>query len=291
VVGYRVHRVVQQVMRDRTDTEGREQWINSACDVVNGAYSFDPEQPEHWPACDALAPHARALRLQIGSGTAPASYGQVLNQASVYLQVRGSYRDARDFLELALELALRLFGPDHANVAASRFNLALVLHALDEHEESWRQTVMALKSDLRQFGPDHPKIAKHLSILASIRSLSGEHGEALRLIEVAPESANDAARRSTLAIVLGERGEHEEALRQIENVLESALGRFGPDHLHVAAYRHIHAYLLHQSGENRAALEQIDLALAVFTHKLPPSHPSIAFTAALREAIVAAMGD
>jgi tetratricopeptide (TPR) repeat protein len=185
VVGYRVHRVVQQVMRDRMDAEGRELWIEPACDVVNEAYWFDPQQPEHWPACDALAPHARALRLQIESGTAPASYGRMLTQASVYLWVRGSYRDARDFREMALESDLRQFGPDHPEVAVSRSNLASILSPLGEHGEARRQIEMALESELRQFEPDHPNVAMSRWKLANVLYRFGEYPAALEQIDLA----------------------------------------------------------------------------------------------------------
>jgi tetratricopeptide (TPR) repeat protein len=300
VVGYRVHRVVQQVMRDRTDAEGRELWITSAGDVVNKAYSFDPEQPEHWPACDALAPHARALRLEIGSGTASASYGRMLNQASLYLQARGSYHDARDFRELALESALRQFGPDHPNVATYRSNLATILRALGEHGEARRQIEKALESDLRQFGPDHPNVALRRSNLAIILRDWGEHGEARRQIEMAleadlrqfgPDHPNVAVSRSNLANILGALGEHGEARRQIEMALESDLRQLGPDHPTVALRRGVFAQALYQLGEYRAALEQIDLALDVFTKKLPPGHPHIGTATRDRAVILAALGD
>jgi len=148
VAGYSVHRVVQQVVRDRVAAEGKSgQWLTAACDVVDAAFPPQPQEPASWAANDALLPHARLIREHVRGVEAPASLGRMLNEASIYLRVRGLYAEARDFRELALESALRQLGPDHPDVAVYRSNLSSILGDLGEHGEARKQFELAQESD------------------------------------------------------------------------------------------------------------------------------------------------
>ena len=254
VSGYSLHRLVQQVVRDRQTAAGeRAQWIKAACDLVNEAFPFDSGEPAFWAVSEALLPHARAIRECMreaaGPEDAPASLGRLLNHAGAYLRVRGLYGEARAFRELALESDLRQFGPDHPTVAVSRSNLSNILRDLGEHQESRKQIELALASDLRQFGPDHPTVA---------------------------------VRRSNLSGILGALGEHQEARKQIELALESDLRQFGPDHPAVAVRRSNLSNILGALGEHQEARKQIELALDIFRAKLPGGHPHIRAAEAIR---------
>ncbi len=300
VTGYSLHRVVQQVVRDRQAADALEmQWLTVACDVVNAAFAFDPGEPEHWAASEALLPHARAIRGHVRDRAVPASVGRLLNEAGIYLRVRGLYREAGDFLELALELAVREL-PDHPHVAVYRSNLANILGSLAEHAEARKQIEQALESDLRQFGPDHPNVAGHRSNLANILSDLGEHAEARKQIELALESAlrqlgpdhpNVAVHRSSMAKILGSLGEHAEARKQIELALESALRQFGPDHPTVAVHRSILANILSDLGEHAEARKQIELALESALRQFGPDHPNVAVRRSNLAVILRALGE
>ncbi|MBM3797209.1 MAG: tetratricopeptide repeat protein [Acidobacteria bacterium] len=92
------------------------------------ARPFDCDEPPHWTAAEALMPHTRVVRAEAGQRIAEIdSVGLLLNQASLYLRLRGLYQEAKEYCELALASALRQFGPDHPNVAISRSNLANIL--------------------------------------------------------------------------------------------------------------------------------------------------------------------
>ncbi len=284
--GYLVHRVVQQVLRERLAADGAgAQWLAAACDLVDAAFPFDSDEPGFWPACEALLPHARAIREHVRLLGSPASLGRMLNQTGVYLRVRGLYKEARDFQDLALKSDLRQFGPDHPTVAVDRSNLANILGALGEHAEARKQIELALESALRQFGPDHPNVALRRSNLANILGALGEHAEARKQIELAlesdlrlfgPDHPNVAAHRSNLASILGDLGEHAEARKQIELALESALRQLGPDHPNVAVRRSNLANILGDLGEHAEARKKIELALESDLRQFEPDHPNVA---------------
>jgi tetratricopeptide (TPR) repeat protein len=286
VTEYSVHRVVQQLLRDRQAVAStNSQWLTAACDLVSAAFSFDPGEPQFRAASAALLPHARALRQHGRDMDRPASLGRLLNETAIYLRVRGLYSEARDFQDLALELDLRQLGPDHPTVAAHRSNLAIILGYLGEHGEARKQIELALESGLLQFGPEHPEVAARRSNLAASLMDLGEHGEARKQIELALESAllqfgpdhpTVAVRRSNLAVILRNLGEYGEAQKQIELALESALRQFGPDHPNVAIYRSNLANVLGDLGEHEEARKQIELALESDLRQFGPDHPEVA---------------
>ncbi|MCC6539643.1 MAG: tetratricopeptide repeat protein, partial [Bryobacterales bacterium] len=187
VAGYYVHRVVQQVMRGRMrDDAERWQWLVRACDVLSRAFPFDCDEPPHWAASAALLPHTQAVWTEAGERvTEIDSADRLLNQASLYLQLRGLYAEAKEFLHSALALAMRQFGPDHSEVAIRRSNLAIILRNLGEHAAAREQIQLALASDLKQFGPDHPNVAISRSNLANILRNLGEHAAAREQIQLA----------------------------------------------------------------------------------------------------------
>jgi tetratricopeptide (TPR) repeat protein len=287
VTGYFMHRVVQEVVRDRLKAnEAGAQWLAVACSLVNAAFRFDPQEPNFWAASEALLPHARSLREHVrGASSPPASVGRLLNEASIYLRVRGLYVEARDFRELVLESDLRHLGPDHPNVAVYRSNLADSLRDLGEHAEARKQIELALESALRQFGPDHPTVAVRRSKLGITLWDLGEHAGARKQIELAlesdlgqfgPDHPNVAVYRSNLATILRALGELEEARKQIELALESDLRQFGPDHPNVAVHRSNLANILRDLGEHAEARKQIELALESDLRQFGPDHPTVA---------------
>jgi tetratricopeptide (TPR) repeat protein len=298
-VGYAVHRVVQQMMRERMGSEG-ERWFGVVCDVVGQAMPIESREPPNWGTMEALLPHARSIRSFADEFDSPGSLGRLLNEAAVYLRIRGLFGEARDFVQLALELGLGQFGPDHPEVALRRSNLATILRRLGELHEARKEIDMALESDLRQFGPDHPNIAVRRSNLANILRDLGEYQEARKQIELAlesdlrqfgPDHSNVANDRSNLAIVLGDLGEHQEARKQIELALESSLRQLGPDHPNVADHRSNLAHILGALKEHQEARKQIELALGSDLRQFGPDHPNVAIRRTNLAAVLNVVGD
>jgi tetratricopeptide (TPR) repeat protein len=298
---YSVHRVVQEVVRDRLAENGDAmEWLRNACDLVSRAFPFDSDEPPFWPVSEALLPHARQVRDLVRGRELPASLGRLLSQASLYLQVRGHYAEGRDFLELALESDLLHLGPDRPEVAVRRSNLAIVLSRLGEHGEARKQIELALESGLRQLGPDHSEVAVRRSNLAIVLRRLGEHGEARKQIELAlesdlrqlgPDHPNVAVRRSNLATILRDLGEHGEARKQIELALESDLQQLGPDHPNVAVRRSNLADILGALGEHGEARKQIELALESDLQQFGPDHPKVAVRRSNLAAVLYRTGD
>jgi hypothetical protein len=155
--------------------------------------------PPQWPACEILLPQARALRQRCKTQSAPTSIGRLLNQAALYLGVRGRYFECRDFYELALETELNqcgrssnlaytlieFLGPEPPGLVCARTNLANILGCLGEHEAAREQNQLALESEVMRFGPNDPRLATVRSNLALNLNDLGKHGAALHEMELA----------------------------------------------------------------------------------------------------------
>ena len=239
------------------------------------------------------------LESQAKSATDPSTQARIWDEIARLHRYLGRYSEAEKLYRLALESAVRQFGPDHPTVAVRRSNLATILRDLGEHQQARQQIELALESELRQFGPDHPNVAVSRSNLANILGDLGEHQQARHQIELAleselrqfgPDHPTVAVSRSNLAIILRDLGEHQQARQQIELALESALRQFGPDHPTVAVSRSNLANILHALGEYRQALREIDQALDVLRKKLPSGHPHIQSAAAFREILIRLIG-
>ena len=301
--GYFMHRVVQQVMRDRLATVGTAmQWVTAACDVVNAAFPSDLEIPVPlWPTCEALLPHVRAIREYVGSADAPASFAQLLRKAAGgYLRLRGPYTQGLDFQRWALELNLRRFGPDHVDVAIDRSNLAVFLRNLGDHREALTQINLALDSVLRQFGPDDGKVAPLRLILANTLREVGDYNEARNQVELAlelvlrtfgPDDLQVAVLRSGLSAILIALGRYAEARDQTQLSLDLSLRKLGPDHYNITVLRSNLATSLSRLGQDAEAREQMQMALESDLRQLGPDHPRVAKCRSSLAMILRALGE
>jgi tetratricopeptide (TPR) repeat protein len=299
VSAYRVHRLVQQVMRHRMASEGTASaWLAEACALVERAHP--PLLPKHWEVFSKLLPHARAIRAAVGSGDSPPTFGPMLERVALYLQQRGLYTEARDFQASALESDLRNLGSDHPAIADRRAKLASILSDLGEDQLARTHMQAALDAELARYPPDHPTVLDRRSDLGVILRRLKEYGEARRHMEIVleaaldrfgPDHANVAITRSNLAVILLRSELPNEARLQAQQALDSDLRRLGPDDTDVATDRSNLAMVLIELGDHEEALTQLDLALESETHTFGKAHPTVAVTRLNRAKALLAKGD
>src|SRR5207302_2000630 len=109
-----VHRLVQAVTRERLSPEEQREYAAAAVELVNEAFRFDEDDPGTWKECERLTPHGLAAVAHAEEREeAGASASRLLNAIALYLRSRADYQDARRHLERALQIAERVYGPDH----------------------------------------------------------------------------------------------------------------------------------------------------------------------------------
>ena len=119
-----------------------------------------------WPA---------ALRAQDDPGIAQL---KALNERAVQLKEQGEYQKAIELVEQVVKLAIKEFGPDHPDVAASLNNLAELYRAMGRYADAEPLYKRSLKIDEQTYGPDHSEVATDLNNLATLYQAMGRYAEA-----------------------------------------------------------------------------------------------------------------
>jgi tetratricopeptide (TPR) repeat protein len=82
-----------------------------------------------------------------------------LRERGAQLFHQGEYKKATEAFEQALSLAIKVFGPDHPDVALSIYQLAGLYDAQGRYAEAEPHYLRSLKILEEKLGPDHPNVA------------------------------------------------------------------------------------------------------------------------------------
>ena len=165
------HRLVQMVVRNEMRPAERKRKAAAAVSLISVAYAFKSEDLETWPRADQLLPHA----LHVAEYShiervddEPTSH--LLNEMGSHLRMLGQFLDAKANLERALEIAEKVYGPDHPEVATDLNNLGLALQDLGDLPGAKANLERALEIRRAVLGDDHPKTKLALENLKSLES-------------------------------------------------------------------------------------------------------------------------
>jgi hypothetical protein len=106
---------VQAVTIDQMPPELASQWHQAAGALIEAAIPDDTAQPEAWPVCAALLPHALAAVAEDSDG---------MNRLVNYLGWRGSYGAAVELQRRILVAYERSSGPEDPALLTARHELA-----------------------------------------------------------------------------------------------------------------------------------------------------------------------
>src|SRR5271165_4897692 len=158
-----------------------------------------------------------------------------LNQQVTQLIAQGKYQEAIPIAERAVEVAKRLHGLEHPDMATSLNNLAVLYDTVHEYAKAEPLLQEALRIRQKVLGSEHPDTATCLNNLAELYRAMGEYAkaeplyqEALRIRQKAlgPEDPNTAQSLNNLAVLYREMGEYAKA----EPLLQEALRIRNPMH-------------------------------------------------------------
>jgi tetratricopeptide (TPR) repeat protein len=295
--GYLVHRIVQQVVRDRHIAERKwGKWLDSASWLLDRTFPNASDGPETWPDCEALLPHVRAIRQLSPKSCHRTTLVVVFRRTAAYLNKRAQYSEAVEFLMAAIQSAEPRLGPDHYLILDCREDLADVLRELGRFTEAREQAELALQGALRHHDGDEysARIASCRFRLAVILNCLGDITGARREMELVIDCDEQRlgkyhavyeAELLALVHLLGDKAVHLKVRESTERALQSALQEFGPDHPNVATARHNLASVLEELGEVPEARRQQELALESLLKSFGANHPDVAHSR-LRLAII-----
>ncbi|HEY3365509.1 MAG TPA: FxSxx-COOH system tetratricopeptide repeat protein [Symbiobacteriaceae bacterium] len=281
-----IHRLVQEVIRDRLGDVGGQRWVDVAAAVLTKVFPGDVGNLDQWPVCKLLLPHAESVLEQIYPRELDsAATGYLRDQLGTYLWRVGGYPRALAHLERGLAIDERGLGPKHENTAASHNNLGNLLSAMGRYEEALGHLQKALDICRRILGPDNPDTASSHNNLGTILDNMGRHEEALDHLKQAldirqrvlpPDHPQIATAHNNLAALLYHMKRYEEALARHRQALDIRQRGLPPDHPDTAITHSNLGSVLDDMGRNEEGLAHHQQALDIMQRVLPPVHPDLA---------------
>jgi DNA-binding SARP family transcriptional activator/Tfp pilus assembly protein PilF len=280
---YTLHRLVQSAARAALGPAAGA-WYESAAAVAQAAF---PEcDLRHWPRCERLAPHARAVLDALPRDAAFAPAARLALRCGRYLHKRAAYADAESVLRrgLAIAEAGNALAPnselgDHlAAVAARRRDTSRGAEA----EPLLRRSIELLE---QHCGAEHPAVAAVLNDFAILLHYANRVTEAethyrrALAIDEHASGANApvvALRLHNLALALHETNGTAEAEPLLRRALSIDRGAYGPDHPDVASDLGSLGWLLLDSGRIIEAEPLLQRTIDIRAAAFGDAHPSFA---------------
>jgi len=234
---------------------------------------------------------ARALLAEVESTHGPAS-AEAADALDVLVESRwrqGKFGEpeTRELAQRALDIKTEVLGPDHASVAESLNNLAVISFFIGDYGAAGSLWERAVEIRERTLAPDDPQLAQTLNNLANLLQTIGDYDAALplygRALEIrkhalGPESARVADSLSNLGVLVASMGDYTRARSLLEEAIEIKKKVLGPEHPKVASSMNSLAYVLDVIGDYEGERPLLEEAMRIWEATLGPDHPRVAAT-------------
>ncbi len=283
-----VHRLVQAVTLIQTPAGVAEAWRQAAGDLIEAALPRNPRQPDTWPDCSALLPHAQAA-LPI--------YANGMSVIADYLTYTGSYAAARRLHRRIADAREELLGREHPQTLRAYAGLAHVTGLAGDPAGARNQVAALLPVLLQVLGQEHQQTR---TAQASLARWTGEAGDAagardqfaallpVRERLLGPEHPETLAMRASLAGWTGEAGDAAGARDQFAALLPVVERILGPEHSQTLTAQASLARWTGEAGDAAGARDQFAALLPVRERLLGPEHPE---TLAMRASLAGWTGE
>ncbi len=296
-----IHRLVQEVTRERLSDAGREQWAGVAACVVSEAFPGDSNDVRVWPICGPLETHAEQSAGHAENlAVEPNAAARLLNQLALYVWARAEYGRAKGYFKRAIGIVERQFGESDSRVATTVNNLGLVLRDQGDLEGAKACFERALKIAEAAFGPDHPEVAIDVNNLGLVLRTEGDlegakacYERALKIGEatLGHDHPSVAIRVNNLGGVLEAQGDLEGAKACYERALKIDEAAFGPDHPEVATDVNNIGGVLRTEGDLEGAKACFERALKINEAAFGADHPNVAMCLNNLGVVIEELGD
>jgi tetratricopeptide (TPR) repeat protein len=167
---FSIHRLVQEIARQRLCTEEQQSALERALELVDGKLPSALWDQQGWQLWENIAPHCRALLARVRDHTLEPKATRMMNQLALWLHNRAEYGEAETLYRRALAIDGKSLGPFHPDIATRLNNLASLLQDTDRLAEAEPFYRRALAIDEKALGPTHPGVATDLNNLALLGS-------------------------------------------------------------------------------------------------------------------------
>ena len=181
---YRMHRLMQDVVRHRLASDERKEWIKGAAQGLLLVWISN----EAYQARRQIALHVTALSVHLVEEAAYSETADaLLAQTGNYLHIQGRYADADPILERSLQLCKVSLSYPHNDIATSLGNLAALYKTQGRYAEAEPLYNEALEIRRQVLPYPHNSIAIGLNNLAMLYETQGRYAEAEPLMSEALE--------------------------------------------------------------------------------------------------------
>jgi CHAT domain-containing protein/Tfp pilus assembly protein PilF len=235
---------------------------------------------------DEVQASARALLAAEEEDADDARTAEILDALVESLWRSGKAQDpeTRELAERAVALKEGALGPDHAGMASSLNNLAILDFFTGQYSDAKPLWERALEIRETTLGPDDPAVAQSMNNLANLLQTIGDYEGARSLYErslairekvLDPEHPRLADSMNNLGVLLRNMGDFSASRPLIEKALELKTKSLGPDHPKVASSANALGNVLWEMGDRERARTLFQQAQAVWEKALGPDHPSL----------------
>jgi hypothetical protein len=270
-----VHRLVQAVARAQLSAEAAARWQQAAAALVEAAVPADPQEPEAWPACATLLPHALAVLGLTSDG---------MRRLAEYLGDSGSYPAARDMFRLIADAhpGTDEHGPAYPGPLTARHSLARWTGQAGDAAGARDQLAALVPVCGKFLGPGDPLTLACRYELACWTGVAGDAvGARDQLAALVPvrerilgsEHPHTLATRHEFATWTGRAGDAASARDQLAALMPIRERVQGPDHPGTLATRHSVARWTGRAGDAADARDQFAALVPVRERVQGPSHP------------------
>ena len=274
-----VHRMVQEVIRQRIPEESRTAWTEMTLALVARYAPIQSDDASTWPAWDLLRPHvAQLLAHAVEQGLLEnAAASGLMTGLGMLLLTKSLPVEAEPLMRKALEIDQKIFDPDSLEVAKCLHNLGVLLKTtgrIEEAEPLLRSAVAIFFERDREWHPDASKPLNALALVLVEGQRWKEAEDLLRKALALDQEAYAIARDlHNLAFLLTAMGRISEAEPVIRRSLEISREVNGKTHPKTARKMQILAGVLRDLGRTDEAEPLARQALEVFEQVLGPDHP------------------
>ncbi|MFE5084489.1 tetratricopeptide repeat protein [Streptomyces mirabilis] len=297
-----VHRLVQALARtpDEDDPHRHpadiDQAHDQATDHLSSAFPVGIEDPEVWPQCRTLLPHAQALADHAPVERDTLTATSLFSGTGLFLLTHEGTARATEHLRRAVAGRVRMLGDDHPDTLASRSNLAGAYGAAGDLGRAIPLHEQTLADRMRVLGDDHPDTLASRTRLANAYKEAGDLGRAIPLHEQAvadrvrvlgEDHPDTLVSRNSLGAAYGAAGDLGRAIPLFERTLADQVRVLGDGHPRTLVTRNNLAMVYEWAGDLGRAIPLFERTVADRVRVLGEDHPD---TLVSRNNLAAAYG-
>ncbi len=278
-----IHRVVQDVLKDKLSDDNKKLYVTAAMHAVN-AITPNTLKTEWWVPTKLHSQNEVVIAEAMAQNIDTNNFSCLLNEEAIRLQFMAQYQKAELLYRRLLYIAKTNFGASHQDTGICLNNLALLLKTTGRYNEAEPLLRRALEIAETNLGISHQDTGIRLNNLAELLKTTGRYDEAeplyRRALEIAETNLGEnhpdtGIYLNNLAELLRTTGHYDEAEPLYRKALEITKTNLGENHPDTGIQLNNLALLLKTTGRYDKAEQLYRRALKIDEAALGTNHPDM----------------